>query len=149
MVPQPLSTLLGENLLVVCVTLHIKPELTEEFIATTARHCHESLSFHYNDYLKDPTLPCPSHLRFISFCILSCHLILLSRSSACGRMKLIQSCHHRGTFKFYLFTETEETLSTLRQTALYSQWTETIGDMLEKPRKSRKYLTVYSPLIRA
>lgn len=63
-------------------------------------------------------------------------------------MKFIQACQQKNVFKFLIFTETDQTLAELRQTSLYQEWTEAITPMLESPRKSRKYQTVYSPLIK-
>jgi quinol monooxygenase YgiN len=64
LVPQAISTSIGEGLIVVCVTLHVKPETINEFLALTTQHCHESMAKHYQDHLQDPSnVPCPSHLR--------------------------------------------------------------------------------------
>jgi hypothetical protein len=63
-------------------------------------------------------------------------------------MKLIQACHDENMFKLYLYTDSEQALNDLRQTPLYSLWAESLNSFLTKPRKSHRYVTVYSPLLR-
>ena len=65
-------------------------------------------------------------------------------------MTLIQSClPPQNIFQLLIYTSTEESLSQLREVPLYSIWIEAITPLLEKPRKTYKYKTVYSPLIKA